>query len=166
MSPADVAATALKRLASVLESELVVLAQIVDIVEKILAADKSPDGEWLRVRALAFELERLYTACESLLVRALKEVDGSEPTGAHHHRETLTVAAVAIDGVRPAILRPQTRDGLDALRRFRRFARHDYGTEPHFDRVDEVARDALVAVRDFDVDVRTFAHALRRDAQE
>ncbi len=108
MSPADVAATALKRLASVLESE---------------------------------------------------------PACAHHHRETLTAAAVAIDGVRPAILRPQTRDGLDALRRFRHFARHDYGTEPNFDRVDEVARDALVAARDFDTDVRAFAHALRHDAQ-
>jgi len=165
MSPAEIAATVMKRLASVLESELAVLAQLADTIEKILAAERTPEGEWLRVRALAFELERLYTGCESLLVRALEEVDGSEPTGAHHHRETLTAAAVAIDGVRPAILRPQTRDQLDALRRFRHFARHDYGTEPNFDRVDEVARDALVAVRAFDADVRAFARALRHDAQ-
>jgi hypothetical protein len=159
------AAIALKRLASILDDELQAVERITATIQKILVMSKTDENEWLRIRALAFELERLYTACESLLVRVLKDIDGSEPVGAHHHRETLTASAVAIDGVRPAVIAPRTKDLLDELRRFRHFARHDYGTAPNFERVDEVARRALEASQAFAIDVRAFIGALRDEAK-
>jgi hypothetical protein len=80
VSPAERSATAIKRLASVLESELEAVEATAQTIGRIVEVARTPEGEWLRTRALAFELERLYTACEALLLVGLPSRTKSAPT--------------------------------------------------------------------------------------
>jgi hypothetical protein len=76
VSPAERSATAIKRLASVLESELEAVEATAQTIGRIVEVARTPEGEWLRTRAL----ERLYTACEALLLVGLPSRTKSAPT--------------------------------------------------------------------------------------
>jgi hypothetical protein len=79
---------------------------------------------------MAFEIERWYTAVESLFVRILRTLEGEVPTGPAHHRELLRVASLAVEPLRPALIPPTAEGDLRELLGFRHFARHAYDVEP------------------------------------
>jgi hypothetical protein len=77
----------------------------------------------------AWAIHGWYTALESILERIARQIDGDLPTGDRWHRALLAQAAVAVPGLRPAILSGAVRAELEELRATRHFLRHAYGAE-------------------------------------
>lgn len=141
MSPAEVAATVRLRLAAQLDDDLAVLDALADAVARLVAPTGDERGEWMRTLALAFAVERYYTAVESLLARIMRTTDGDVPSGAAWHLELLHASSVAIEHGRPALVDRGAADELRELLKFRHLARHGYEREPRLDRmVDHAAR--------------------------
>jgi hypothetical protein len=145
MSPHEVAEVVRARLAAQLEEDLQSLDRLASAIRRLLTRTGDSQQEWLRVRALSFEIERWYTAIESALERALRSLDGSTPEGRSWHEDLLRNAGLPIEGFRPALVSRQAVEGLREVMRFRHFARHGYDREPDVDRVDELGRVALAA---------------------
>jgi hypothetical protein len=103
-------------------------------------------NEWARDGCLdrpslvlvAANLHGWYTGLETLLERVARR-RGSGRAGAWHV-ELLSQAAVAVPGVRPAILPPAVVGDLHELRRFRHFFRNAYGLDLNPARVREPKR--------------------------
>lgn len=145
MSPHEVAEVVRLRLAAQLDEDLQTLERLASAVRRLLVRTNDEQLEWLRVRALSFEIERWYTAIESAIERALRSLDGSTPEGRSWHEELLRNAALAVDGFRPALVSREAVEGLREVMRFRHFARHGYDREPDVERVDELGRVTLTA---------------------
>ena len=95
----------------------------------------------MRGLALAFEVERYYTAVEATLSRALRGLDGDVPARPGSHQEILRAAGVAVAGLRPALVPAEAATDLRELLKFRHLARHGYDAEPDLPRmVDHAAR--------------------------
>jgi hypothetical protein len=155
MSPAEVSAIVRARLSAQLDEDLVVLDELAETIERLRAPSPDPHTEWMRLPALAFQLERFYTAVEALFVRALSTLDGDVPSGNASHRAILDAAAVAVAGDRPALL---SRDGVaDALEllSFRQKARHAYATPLVGDRLDALAERARLIRHSLDGSMAT-----------
>lgn len=141
MYPAEVAATVRLRLAAQLDDDLAVLDALADAVARLVAPTGDERGEWMRTLALAFAVERYYTAVESLFARVLRTTDGDVPAGGAWHLELLHASAVAIEQGRPSLVDRAAADELRELLKFRHLARHGYEQEPRLDRmVDHAAR--------------------------
>lgn len=139
MSPAEIAQAVRARLAAELADDLAALDRLAASVNKLRAPTASEDAEWMRARALAFEVERYYTAVEATLVRILRTLDGDVPGGDRWHQEVLRASSVAVAGLRPALLERASADELRELLKFRHLARHGYDTEPVLERMMEHA---------------------------
>lgn len=143
MSPGEIATTVRWRLASDIETELASQGRVAERIASLRSRLESQPGDWIVAAAMAFEIERWYTAVESLFVRVLRTLDGDVPAGPAHHREILRVASLAVEPFRPALLPPAAEDDLRELLGFRHFARHAYDVEPEPARmVDHAARVA------------------------
>jgi len=139
MSPADVAAIVKLRLAVELEDDRVVLVRLLNAVGSLRQPAADPRDDWMRALALAFAVERFYTATEAMLTRILRTVDGEVPRGDAWHLDVLRAASAAIPGGRPALVTPDTAKELRELLKFRHLARHGYGDEPEPVLMDEHA---------------------------
>jgi hypothetical protein len=129
MSPHEIATAVRWRLASDIETELASQARVAERVATLrLRLASEPD--WVVASAMAFEIERWYTAVESLFVRILRTLEGDVPLGPAHHRELLRVASLAVEPLRPALLPPEAESDFRELLGFRHFARHAYDVEP------------------------------------
>ncbi|HEY6461869.1 MAG TPA: hypothetical protein VIY73_17005 [Polyangiaceae bacterium] len=93
----------------------------------------------MRALALAFEIERWYSAAEAMLERIVRAIDGDVPAGPTWHAELLRAASVAIDELRPAIVSREAAGELRELLKFRHFARHGYDRDPEPARMAEHA---------------------------
>jgi hypothetical protein len=78
---------------------------------------------------VAANLHGWYTGLETLLERVARLLDGEVPGGPAWHVELLSQAAIAVPGVRPAILPPAVLGDLHELRKFRHFFRNAYGLD-------------------------------------
>ena len=145
MSPNEVAEIVRARLAAQLDEDLRALERLASDIVRLSTRTSDSEHEWLRVRALSFEIERWYTAIESTLERALRGLDGTSPEGRSWHEDLLRNAGLAVEGFRPALVSSDAVEGLREVMRFRHFARHGYDREPDVDRVDELGRVALAA---------------------
>jgi hypothetical protein len=164
MSPPEIAAAVRLKLAAQLDQDLGGLARLADALRRLEVRSDDPDREWLRTRALSFELERWYAAIEAAIERALRQIDGTVPEGRGWHDELLRSAAVPVQGLRPPVI---SSDGVEALRevmRFRHFARHGYDRDPDADRVDELARVAVAAHALCAASLSSFREWLRKSA--
>ena len=145
MSPYEVSAVVRARLATQLQEDLQTLDRLASAVTKLLVRNEDAQSEWVRVRALSFEIERWYTALESTLERVLRSLDGACPEGRSWHEDLLRASCLPIEGYRPALVSKEAADAMREVMRFRHFARHGYDREPEVDRVDELGRVALAA---------------------
>lgn len=144
MSPREVATAVRWRLASDIQAELASQARVAERIAILRSRLESDADDWIMASATAFEIERWYTAVESLFERILRTLDGDVPVGPSHHRELLRVAALAVEPLRPALLPPEAESDFRELLGFRHFARHAYDVEPEPARMlehgDRVAR--------------------------
>jgi len=148
MAPHEVSRALRVRLAAELRLDLASVERRAGAVAELVAAPSQEEAAIAHMRslALAFELERFYTAVENSLERAIQALDGAVPRGSHWHTELLHAASVAVPGFRPALLTPEAACALRELLSFRHFARHSYDAEPDVKRlVDLAAQVAAVA---------------------
>jgi hypothetical protein len=89
------------RLASELVDDLANLLDLAKSVALLLEPAADEQDEWMRPLALAFQVERWYTAAEATLLRLLRALDGDVPAGPTWHPEVLRASAAAIEGVGP-----------------------------------------------------------------
>jgi hypothetical protein len=146
MSPAEVSRALRLRLAGELKVDLRAIERRAEAVSRLsaLPSAEAPAAEpHVRTLALAFEIERFYTAVEATLERLLEGLDGGAPRGAHWHSELLRAASVPLPGLRPELISPEAATNLRDLLGFQHFARHAYDAEPNPMRVDELARTVL-----------------------
>jgi hypothetical protein len=139
MSPADTARAIRLRLAGEMADDRASLDRLADAIASLVPPAADERGEWMRGLALAFEVERYYTAIETLLTRVLRTIDGDVPSGAGWHQEVLRGAAVALEGVRPAIVPHEIVADMRELLKFRHLARHGYEADPVLPRMVEHA---------------------------
>jgi hypothetical protein len=142
VSPAEIAKAVRVRLAAEIEGDRLALGRLTRSIAELRAKSGAAELESMRALALAFlafQLERFYTAVESILTRTLRTLDGDVPGGPEWHQELLRAASVPIEGLRPAVI-PQTAVApLRELLGSRHYARHGYDVPPEVRRVDELA---------------------------
>lgn len=144
MSPIEIARAVRLRLAAELNGDRAALASLAaSIVELVRAAGGDVAGVPMRTLAVAFQLERFYTALEGLLSRVLRTLDGDVPVGPEWHNDLLRAASVAVEGLRPALIPSEAVPLMRELLGFRHYARHGYDTTPEPRRVDDVASIAV-----------------------
>lgn len=119
-------------------------------------ADRVLYHEWSHNAALADGVSAIYTGLESVLEAIGNEIDEYTPRGDASHAELLEGMALAVEGVRPALLGEATRELMHEARKFRHVVRHKYAL--HLKRRD-VARNLKVVkklVPAFERDYRRF----------
>jgi hypothetical protein len=142
MSPAEVASAVRLRLAAELSDDRATLLTLADELARLHEPAADARDEWMRAAALAFQIERYYTAVEALLTRVLRQIDGDVPAGPASHQEVLRAASVALEGGRPAIVSPEAAVELRELLKFHHLARHGYEARPELSRLCELATRA------------------------
>lgn len=141
MSPREVAAAVRLRLAAELRDDADMIGRLAAAVRALREPAADARDDWMRALALAFEVERFYTAVEATLTRLLRSLDGDVPEGPTSHQELLRASSVPIEGGRPALLGRDVLVELRELLKFRHLARHGYEAEPDLARmIDHGAR--------------------------
>jgi len=130
LTPPEVARAIKLRLASELVDDRASLDDLARSVSALLDPAADARDEWMRSLALAFQVERWYTAAEATLARTLRALDGDVPSGPSWHQELLRAAAASIDGGRPAVLPRDALSEMGELLKFRHLARHGYEATP------------------------------------
>ena len=104
----------------------------------------------------AIALHHAYGAVEAALSRVARSVDAGLPEGPDWHQALLSVMALEIDRVRPAVLSAETRDLLQRLLGFRHFLRHSYAVDLDGERLERLRRDAAVLLPLLEKDLAQF----------
>ena len=116
----------------------------------------TPEG----VDSMAYQLHNLYGGFEQLF----EEIAGTfenQVEGESYHTGLLRRMKLRIEGIRPALLSPETEEILDELRRFRHLFRHAYTADLDPLKVGEIA-DRVTELRErFDADLDGFLRQLR-----
>jgi hypothetical protein len=104
----------------------------------------------------AIALHHAYGAVESALSRIARSVDAGLPEGPDWHQALLSVMALEIDRVRPAVLSAETRDLAQRLLGFRHFFRHAYAVDLDGERLERLRRDAALLLPLLEKDLAQF----------
>ncbi len=115
----------------------------------------TPEG----VDSMAYQVHNLYGGFEQLFEEIAgtfeNQVGEGCPTG------LLRRMKLRIEGIRPALLSPETAEILDELRRFRHLFRHTYTADLDPLKVGEIAGRVAELGRRFDSDLDGFLRQLR-----
>jgi len=132
------------------------IVQVCDLIEARRATLGATDEG---VEAMGYQLHNLYGACEQLMavVAACFE---NHVLSERYHTDLLRRMRVEIEGVRPALLSPETFGLLDELRRFRHLFRHAYGVRLDGARLADLADKAARLRHALDRDRQAFLRAL------
>jgi len=118
-----------------------------------------PHGQeaWELAHVLASATEKIYTGCERVMSHIAREVDGARIGHSEEwHAALLRRMANPFPGVRRAIISAECYAQLDRLRAFRHRERNTYGLNLDLDVVVQRANEAIVALRKFHEEARTF----------
>lgn len=74
--------------------------------------------------SVAFDLQSFCQAIERIFTIVAGTIDGSVPSGENWHRDLLDQMAGEVAGRRPAVISAETKESLQAFRRFRHVARN------------------------------------------
>jgi hypothetical protein len=102
------------------------------------ARTSGEDGFW---DGVALNLHAFYTAAERLFEDIARTMDESLPQGERWHLDLLTQMSAEVKGVRPPVLRGETRELLDAFRGLRHVVRNVYAFNLRAARLDELLAD-------------------------
>ena len=115
----------LRRLASRIRDEIQDLDRAVQRAsEAWRRATVSTDD--LYIDSVALNLHGFYAGLERIFELIATEMDGTSPAGDAWHQLLLQQMATDIPQVRPPVLSPASRDGLDRYRAFRHIVRNVY----------------------------------------
>ncbi len=128
----------LRGLAADLHADIQTIEEIVAAaILAVAQAEKIPD--LIQMTSVAGLLYHAYTGIETLCRRLVEHFEGPLVESADWHIRLMQRAATAIDGIRPAILAPETATALDPYRGFRHVFRHGYGVKLDWDRLRSLA---------------------------
>ena len=163
MSPTEVAHAVRLRLAAEVRQDLGAIERRAASVASLRTVPgELPREAVVRSLALAFELERIYTAIESLFTRVLQTLDGDVPAGHNWHAELLRAASVEVAGVRPALVSRECSAELRDLLGFRHVARHAYDVEPDGVRLEVLAERVARILPELRASLTTLVEELSR----
>jgi len=163
MSPEQLAALELRRLARDCEVGAADLCTLAGEVAARLTPGEEPSGDGCVF--LGWKVHGWYTALEALLERIARTVEGAAPAGPASHRDLLRSMTLPLDDVRPAVLRSPLLPELGELLSFRHFFRHSYAVELDCARVGGHARRVVALQASVAADLGAFAEALREQAR-
>jgi len=143
----------LQRLRAEIASDLQVFASRVELLASL--PQLSSAGRPALAEA-AVAIHHAYGAIESALSRIARAIDDGLPEGADWHQSLLHAMALAIDKVRPAVLRVETRTLLQRLLGFRHFFRHAYAIDLDGTRLDDLRAAALAVLPLLSDDLQRF----------
>jgi hypothetical protein len=160
MSPPTALTTELRALVAEIRDDLEAMSRLreklLDAQARLTAAEPSS----IDVMAAAGFLHHAYTAMESVHERIVARVDSTVLQGERRHAGLLTRVSVEVPGVRPAVIRPETRARLARLLRFRHFFRHAYRIDLLADEVRGVMTGIGDLIDDYRRDVEAFCRHL------
>lgn len=90
------------------------------------------------LRIIGSILQDYYAAVENIFRAIATTIDQNLPTGEHWHKELLLQMTLHIDGLRYAVITPETAHLLEPYRGFRPEFCNVYGTHLAFDRMKEL----------------------------
>jgi len=125
--PDDVLA---RRVASEIEMEI---QSILRLGAELAEAPNTDDTFGLRARGSI--LHDFYTGVERVFIRLAEEINGGVPRGEQWHRQLIQDMAIAIPGVRPAVISQGLANDLAEFLRFRHVFRYVYGFVLQADRL-------------------------------
>jgi hypothetical protein len=108
------------RLKATLKSELEELEKLKREIDGLNIEETHP-------RILGSILNDFYTGVERIFSRIAEELEGGLPNGASWHRELLNGMSIALEEIRPAVIREELKEQLDEYLRFRHLFRNVYG---------------------------------------
>jgi len=120
-------------------------------------------AEW---ESLAFRLHNLYCAFEDLFKIVAETFENQIDEKSRYHAELLKRMAIEIEGIRPALLSPETVRLLDNLRSFRHFFRWAYASELDERKLRLVLEDALMLKDKYRQDIALFIRKLKSSVNE
>jgi hypothetical protein len=123
-------------------------------------ADRALYHEWSHNASLADGVSAIYTGLESVLEAIGNEIDEYTPRGDASHAELVDGMAVAVKGVRPALLSDGTRELMHEARKFRHVVRHKYALQLKRRDVAANLRVAKKLVPAFERDYRRFVRVM------
>ncbi|MGO0121842.1 hypothetical protein [Desulfothermobacter acidiphilus] len=140
----------------------------VESIEKLFAKveerkEPKSSAEW---ESLAFRLHNLYCGFEDLFKIVAEAFENQIEAKSRYHAELLKRMAIEIEGIRPALLSPETVRLLDNLRSFRHFFRWAYATELDERKLRLVLEDALMLKDKYRRDIELFIQKLKSSVNE
>ncbi len=152
-------------LAGRIRLEMREIARVAERAARIWAAATNTASDYY-LDATALNLHSFYAGIEHLLEAIANEVDQTKPAGSTWHRDLLRQMAVEVPTIRPAVIRPETRDRLDRYRGFRHVVRNVYTFNLDADQIGLLMRDLDATLRLVSQDLFAFADILERMAIE
>ncbi len=141
-----------------------------ELAEAQRAAEKASQAHQLAQRggqqaafyldSVALNLHGFYSGLERIFELIAREMDGSVPAGPTWHRELLTQMTLRVEGLRPAVLRPQTAQGLNEFLSFRHLVRSLYTWSFDPDRLAELIARLPHAMDEVRTDLAAFGEFL------
>lgn len=156
----DAAATKLAVLIVELRADRRAIDEHAATVELALAAAPWTTGS-PTLAVVAVAMHHFYGAAESVFERVGRAFEGLPDRSDHWHRDLLERMALAIDGVRPAVVRSETARALAPVLGFRHFFRHAYAVPFDPRRLQLAAEDTARAHALLAEDLETFDGVLR-----
>lgn len=152
--------TAYPVLAGRIQEALSDLGRVVRRAEELLGkAQQHNDDGYLD--GVALNLHGFYAGVERIFEDIARNLDEAVPTGADWHRDLLLQMSAAIDGVRPAVIRQETRFCLDEYRGFRHVVRNVYTFTLRPLRLQELTENLHTCYRQLYAELAGFISFLR-----
>ena len=123
------------------------------------ARQSGDDDYW---DGVALNLHSFYSGVEQIFEDIARTVDGGLPTGPEWHTSLLRQMTVEMGKQRPAVIRMETRQSLDAYRGFRHVARNVYAFNLRPARLNELVLDVSNCFSDLTMDLLAFADFLEK----
>lgn len=143
-----------------IESDLADLERIVSEIEAARNDIGSSIPTHRDKAALGSFLHSFYNGIENVLKRLAEEIDHSVPVGEEWHRALLRRMGREVEGLRPAVLRSQTVEGLESYLGFRHFFRHSYTFDIAWEKLKPLVENVDAVLKAVRNDLRDFFHTL------
>jgi hypothetical protein len=144
-----------------IEQEMADLDRVISRAEELWAkSQQSGDDGYLD--GVALNLHGFYAGAERIFEEIARSVDEAVPAGSDWHRVLLVQMSAAIDDVRPAVIRQNTRFCLDEYRGFRHVVRNVYTFNLRPSRLQELIANLRACHESLLKDLADFVHFLKQ----
>jgi hypothetical protein len=144
-----------------MEAELVEVRRAAEKARQAYdAAEEDSQQATFFLDSAAMNLHSFYSGIERIFEWIARELDGGLPSGSTWHRDLLMQMSLEVDGVRPAVIRPETAHGLGVYLRFRHLVRNLYTWDFEAVKLTELVGGMSDTLSDLQEDLAEFARFL------